>query len=416
MTEPVQKITVFAANGPDSDAISAVVCTLDNVKLNRRDMTLSKANGTAHALAASGEMILFRTSGESEQDEVAVRELCRTAGPDVRVVAISDPDLQLAAARKLLQAGVADVLPMPVTKKDLTECLERLRAPIAAVAPLALQRGKIITVAQARGGIGGTTVAVNLADALRGEAGLLRRNVVKKVALVDLDLQFGGIASFLDIEANDSLCRMAKDEIIPDATFLSQAMVTTKGGLSVITAPTEFVPMESLTSEQVEALLEQLTLQFDYVVVDLPRTLVQWVQSVLNMSDRLYLITDSSVPAIRQSKRLIDAYSEESPRLPIDIIVNFEAKPIFKGRHHVQAAKLLERELRHWLPLDPKATREALDRGVPLSVAASRSALTKAIKKLAVEVIDEKTTAKTDPMKREATQGSDAIFKSIQSS
>ncbi|MEY8098469.1 CpaE family protein [Falsihalocynthiibacter sp. S25ZX9] len=416
MTEPVQKITVFAANGPDSDAISAVVCTLDNVKLNRRDMTLSKANGTAHALAASGEMILFRTSGESEQDEVAVRELCRNAGPDVRVVAISDPDLQLAAARKLLQAGVADVLPMPVTKKDLTECLERLRAPVAAVAPLALQRGKIITVAQARGGIGGTTVAVNLADALRGEAGLLRRNVVKKVALVDLDLQFGGIASFLDIEANDSLCRMAKDEIIPDATFLSQAMVATKGGLSVITAPTEFVPMESLTSEQVEALLEQLTLQFDYVVVDLPRTLVQWVQSVLNMSDRLYLITDSSVPAIRQSKRLIDAYSEESPRLPIDIIVNFEAKPIFKGRHHVQAAKLLERELRHWLPLDPKATREALDRGVPLSVAASRSALTKAIKKLAVEVIDEKTTAKTDPMKREATQGSDAIFKSIQSS
>lgn len=416
MTEPVQKITVFAAEGPDADAISAVVNGLENVKLNRSDMTLAKANGKAHALAASGEMILFRTTGDSAQDEEAVRELCRNAGPDVRVIAISDSDLQLSAARRLLAAGVADVLPMPLTQQDLSECLARLKAPVAltALAPVGFQRGKIITVAQARGGIGGTTVAVNLADALRGEAGILRRKTIKKVAVVDLDLQFGGIASFLDVEANDSLCRMAKDDIIPDATFLSQAMVKTKGGLSVITAPTEFIPLESLTTAQVEALLEQLTLQFDYVVVDLPRTLVHWVQSVLNLSDRLFLITDTTVPAIRQSKRLMDAYSEENPSLPIDIVVNFEAKPLFKGRHHVQAAKLLERELRHWLPIDIKATREALDRGVPLSTAANRSSLTKAIKKLAVDVVGDKTTQKADQMTREASQGSDATFMSIQ--
>lgn len=418
MTEPVQNITVFVTDGPDADAISAVVSTLENVKLSRRDMTLSKANGTAHALAASGETILFRTSGNCEQDELAVKELCRNTGPNARIIAISDADLQLSAARRLLQVGVADVLPMPLTKNDLSESFARLDASAAAtvVAPQNVHRGKIITLAQARGGIGGTTVAVNLADALRGEAKFLRRSSFKKVALVDLDLQFGGIASFLDIESNDALCRMAKDEIVPDATFLSQALATTKGGLSVITAPTEFVPLESLTGEQVEALLDQLTLQFDYVVVDLPRTLVGWVQSVLNMSDQLYLITDSSVPAIRQAKRLIDTYSEESPTLPIDLVVNFEAKPLFKGRHHVQAAKLLERELRHWLPIDMKATREALDRGVPLSLAASRSSLTKAIKKLADEVIGmEAGTEETDQAARKVANGSIATFKSIQS-
>lgn len=245
----------------------------------------------------------------------------------------------------------------------------------------------------------------------------MRKKTLNQVAVVDLDLQFGGVASFLDIEANDALSRMVKDEIIPDATFLSHAMVTSKSGISVLTAPTELVPLESLAGEQVEALLDQLTLQFDYVVVDLPRTLVRWVQSVLNMSDQLYLMTDSSVPAIRQCKRLIDIYSEETPTLPVDIVVNFETKPLFKGRHHAQAAKLLERELRHWLPFDTKATREALDRGVPLSQASNRSPLTKAIKKLALEVSETNATPKdTGKVERKAITGVGATFKSIHAS
>lgn len=415
MTEPVQKITVFATEGEDAEAIAAVVGKLQNVKLNQREVSLAQANGTAHALAAAGEIILFRTSGVCDQDERAVKELCANSGPSVRVIAISDEDLHLSAARKLLQAGVADVLPMPLTQVDLAECLARLRTPATATVN-AIQRGKIITVAQARGGVGGTTVAVNLADALKGETKMFRRQAPKRVALVDLDLQFGGIASFLDVDANNALCRMAKDGTVPDATFLSQALVETNGGLSVLTAPTEFVPLESLNPNQVEALLEQLAMQFDYIVVDLPRTLVRWIQPVLNMSDQLYLMTDSSVPAIRQSKRLIDAYTDENPTLPIEIIVNFEAKPLIKSRHHIQAAKLLERDLKHWLPQDIKATREASDRGVPLSNAANRSRLTKAIKHIAQDIESSKKSAKSNKTEQDSVAGFGMTLKSNQPS
>ena len=386
MTENSTHITLFAADTADGAGIAEVAAQVPGVTLTRKEMTLSKANGTAHRLAAAGEIVLFRASTGDGDELEAVRSLCAAADKGAGVIAISDADMPLSEVRRLIQAGVADVLPMPLDAGDLKAVLERMAAPVAAPAQ-ATGRGKIITVAQARGGIGSTTFAVNLADALRGEAGLLRKVAQKRVAIVDLDLQFGGIASFLDVEPNEALHNMALDGILPDATFVQQALVRSKGGLSVLTAPTDFVPLDSLSPGQVDALLDHLALSFDYVVVDLPRTLVHWVQAVLNRTDRLYLVTDSTVPSVRQSKRLVDAYAEENPTLPIEIVVNFEAKPLVKGRHHVQAAKLLERELKHWLPPEPKIAREALDRGVPMAAVSGRTKLMRSIRKIAAEVI-----------------------------
>lgn len=407
MTQDLQKITLFARSSGDADEIAAVAGSVPGVSLNRRDSTLMQANGSAHALAAAGEIVLFRADGSDDGEVGAVRELCAAAGQGGGVIAISDPDMPLSQVRRLMQAGVADVLPMPVDAADLKASLEALRAPAdPAVHPA--MRGKVVTVAQARGGIGSTTLAVNLADSLRGKSGMMKKAARKRVVIVDLDLQFGGIASFLDVDANDALRQMAAEGIVPDATFLSQALVTSADGLAVLTAPTEFVPLESLSREQVDALIDHLSLQFDYVVIDLPRTLVHWVQAVLNRSDQLFLVTDSTVPAIRQSKRLIDAYAEENPTLPIEMVINLEAKPMIKGRHHAQAAKLLERELTHWLPPDPKATREALDRGVPLSKVAGRARLTRAIGKMAQDVAARPVaTEKTQPV-----QGSVLTFTS----
>ncbi len=380
------KITLFAKDAGDADSIAAAFSGLDGVTLNRRDCSLTVANGTAHSLAASGEILLFRTDHSDPNEIGAVRELVSATDNPSKIIAVSDPDMPLSRVRQLMDAGVAEVLPMPVDAATLQRSLDALKpTPIAPVVG-ASKRGRVITVAQSRGGVGSTTLAVNLADALQGKKRLVRKGDSKRVAVVDLDLQFGGIASFLDVEANDSMMRMATDNIVPDATFLSQALVESHGGLFVLTAPTDFVPLEALSREQIDALIDHLTLNFDFVVIDLPRTLVHWVQAVLNRSDQLLLVTDSTVPAIRQSKRLITAYQEENPTLPIEIVINHEAKPLIKGRHHAQAAKLLERELSYWLPSDPKPAREALDRGVPLAAISGRSRLTKAIGKMAQDI------------------------------
>ncbi len=88
------------------------------------------------------------------------------------------------------------------------------------------------------------------------------------------------------------------------------------------------------------------------------------------------------MPSIRQARRLIDFYTEENLDLNVEIVINNEKKPVIKARHHIEASRILERPFVHWLPEDPKAAREATDRGQPLSMAAKRSALAKSIIKL----------------------------------
>jgi pilus assembly protein CpaE len=119
------------------------------------------------------------------------------------------------------------------------------------------------------------------------------------------------------------------------------------------------------------ALIDTLAKDFDYVVVDLPRSLVLWVAAVLERTDRLLLLSDCTVPSIRQARRLLDLYLENNPSLQVEVVMSQEHKPLIRGSHHVEAQKLLERSFKHWLPFDPRAARKAADRGVPLSVAGS---------------------------------------------
>ena len=98
------------------------------------------------------------------------------------------------------------------------------------------------------------------------------------------------------------------------------------------------------------------------------------------------MVSDTSVPSIRQARRLIDTFAEEAMTLPIEMVVNFEKRPMVLRSHHKAAAKVLKRPLSHWLPSDPKTAREAIDRGVPVSQVAGRAGLTKGIQRLAKDV------------------------------
>ena len=400
MTTPSRTITIYAQDAEESAAIAEVLRGVPDLTVKRCAQTLTRANGTAVSLARAGNIIVFRTGRTADEDLDAARQLCRLHSG--KVIAISDCEMPLSEARKLRQAGVADVLPAPVSAEDMAACLARLSGP--AQGPAASEhRGKIVAIAHSRGGIGATTFAVNLADALRGEKGLLRKVATRKIAVVDLDVQFGSVASFLDVEPNDALFLMARDQIQPDATFVSQAMSRAPCGLSVLAAPSDLMPLDALKVEQVSALLDQLSLQFDFVVVDLPRILVGWISAVLGRSDLMYLVTDSTVPAIRQAKRLIDIYAEDNPTLPIEMVINQEARPLIRGRHHVQAAKLLERPLCHWLPPDPKPVREALDRGQPLSAIAPGGRLARAVRRIA------KTVTAGTPLHARPAAGAGAV-------
>lgn len=373
------KTTIALVGGSvETAAIDAALHAMPDISVDRRTHSLTNLNGHAAELAASADVILFCPDPEEGLDLDVLRQLHRSPGRTAALVALTSPDMPIVEARRLFHAGVEDVLPLTATPSDLREGLNRWRRPsLPALYEPPQRQGRIITVAQARGGIGASTLAVNLADRLQDRRGL-RKVARHRVAVVDLDVQFGSVSSLLDVQGNDALYQMATDGTMPDGNFVTQAVVSTPGGLWVLAAPSKFAPLEALTGQQIGALLDALAQQFDYVVLDLPRTLVLWIAAVLERTDRLILATDCAVPSLRQARRLLDIYFENNPTLEVEVVMSQEHKPLIKGSHHREAAKLLERPFRHWLPFDPRAARKAADRGLPLA-ATGNSPLSKAI-------------------------------------
>lgn len=164
-------------------------------------------------------------------------------------------------------------------------------------------------------------------------------------------------------------------------------MVTMPSGLSVLGAPSKFAPLDSLRPDQVAAILDSLRETHDYIVVDLPRALVSWIEPIVQRADELIIVTDISVSSVRHCRRLIDFFTSDNMALPVEIIVNHERRPLFQSSMHREAAKVLERKLNHWLPHDPRAAATAAGRGQPLSKAAPRSPLGKAMSQFAKKTV-----------------------------
>jgi len=404
MTPSRKRVTVISEEPPLLEAVAEVMGTVTDLVVNRRAGTLADILAQTPNLPTETDLIVFRTSDHSRESDLKAVSTIRTAvDRKVTLFALTDDTISLAEARRLTRTGVDEVLPLPFNPTELRDLAGRWAAPNALVlsgAPTsAATPGRIIAVAQARGGIGTSTLAVNLADRLLDRTGLLRKVARNRVALVDLDLQFGSIASLLDIEPRDSLFMMAASGTVPDAMFLRQSMVEHASGLSVMTAPGRFAPLDALGAPQVAAILDHLRGQFDFVVVDLPHALLNWIEPILERADLMLLVTDSSVPAIRQARKLIDFFTEDHMALNIEIVISLESRPLITSRHHAEAAKVLERPLKYWLPEDPRAARAAADRGVPLSQAAPSSALAKSIGRIGKALLSPRTDKQRDKAK-----------------
>ncbi|MDO8312290.1 MAG: AAA family ATPase, partial [Sideroxyarcus sp.] len=289
MTKTRRSILVVTPDAGISASISAALASHPEFLIETRDSTLAQMNGSAVKIATNYDVVLFQTRSGDQDDIAAVRALAAGDSSGTTLVALAERDITLAQAMALNRAGVHDVLPMTEINSDMGEQIARLSADhqpsfVAASG----KAGRIIAVAQSRGGVGSTTVAVNLADQLLGGRGsFLRRGEKHSVAIVDFDLQFGTVGSYLDVAEQDTLLQLAQDGTLPDATFLRQSMVQLSSGLNVLAAPSKFAPLESLRADQVAAILDTLRQTHDYVVVDLPRALVGWIEPIIQRADEL---------------------------------------------------------------------------------------------------------------------------------
>lgn len=346
----------------------------------------------AFDLVPTARVVIVEFDGSAEIDTPALARLVAAGGSGTRFIGVTEGDLSLAQARRIMKSGFEDVLPVNGDAEDLADSLAaalRDGAPRSGVPAGAApdRKGVVIAVTQGRGGLGATTVAVNLADLLRDPQGLLIKSNRNSVVLADLDLQFGNAGSYLDLEDRGAMLEIARSDGVPDVAFLNSALQEHPTGLRVLTAPAAAMPLDALDHARVGAVIDILRSRFDYVVIDMPHVLVSWLEAIVARTDLLLAVTDTSVPAITSTRRLLDLLTEDVPTLRTEIVINRERRPLVLSQAQKLASDTLNLPLRHFLSDDANTARRAVDRGETLNTVAPGSPLTKSLKRLAAHVL-----------------------------
>jgi pilus assembly protein CpaE len=335
-----------------------------------------KRLGVSLILAERPDALLLDINADDPEDwEVISHVKHHQALAGIPVLATADR-ITSGAIRRLLREGIDDFVPQPPTASDILEALESAVRKIRGSRRSAEGQGRIVTFLRASGGVGATTLAVHGALSLLGEDDAKGRAGKRSVALLDLDVQFGTTALALDIVPNDGILEITRTPSRLDGALLRGAMVPHASGLHVLTAPRMPVPLDAITPELCTRILEVARQEFAYVVVDTPPTLMAWTESVLALTDVIYVVTQLTIPALAQARRLLDALEDEGHYDSIRVVLNRYRKQRFGQDLGVtQAEKVLNRKVHHLVANDYGLVTRALNEGVSMYHVKRRSAI-----------------------------------------
>lgn len=322
--------------------------------------------------------ILVVDLSESSDPVEELRTLEQAFRRETRVIALgTDNDVTLY--RRLIEAGASDYLVKPVGLEDLDRALR-----LTARAPLdrTLTEGRVIGVVGARGGVGATTVAANIAWAV---SSTFRRRSV----LLDLDLQFGSSALLLDLQVGPGLREALEEPERIDELFLDRALVHMTETLSVMAAEEGLDRTMSPEPRGITALMTALKERTEALIVDAPRRDPEALVTVADACHDLLVVTELTLPGLRDTARLLSLIEDGAPGTRALVLAN----RVPKGAPDV-ARREFEQELRRpidvLLPADEKSVVLAANGGSPLAAVAPKARLSRAIDQLAGKLLDAK--------------------------
>ncbi len=368
---------------------------------------LSFADATAYLGQPEAQELEFIAVAVDTNDEdnlgVVGTLISAAKKADVRVILIAE-DVSPIALHQLLKMGADDFAPYPLPEGALHEAIARLREPKPepAVAPPSAGNeevaqpakgkrgtldGVILPVHGLAGGAGASTFAVNLA----WELATIEKSGGPSVCLLDLDFQFGSASTYLDLDRRDSVYEMLSDmETVDDDSFKS-VLQTFNDALHVLTAPSDMIPLDLMSPEDIEKLVKTAQRNFDYVVIDMPSTLVQWTETVLGMSHVYFGMLELDLRSAQNTLRMIRALkAEDLPYEKIRYVMNRAPKfTDMAGKSRAKRmAESLDIDIELYMPDGGKPVAQGCDHGLPLSETAAKNPLRKEIAKLAKSLHD----------------------------
>ena len=393
---------------PDQDAILACTVSRDvqNFDLLIEDMEAAMGEawgdlGFAEALSffgqpeAQGMEFIALAMDDADEDNLPLMSeiITQAKERDIKVILIAE-DVTPAALHSLLRGGADEFVPYPLPEGELAQAIERIRTPAPAPVPAvqastlhagAQKDGAVIVVHGLAGGTGSTTLAVNLAWELAN----IEKAGGPSVCLIDLDLQYGSVSTFLDLPRREIIYEMLADTESLDEEIFGQALLDYEDKMQVLTAPADMLPLDLITAEDIGRVLDIARNQFDYVVVDMPSTLVQWSETVLTSAHIYFAMLELDMRSAQNTLRFKRALqSEELPIEKVRYVMNRAPKftDINAKSRVKRMAESLDISIDLQLPDGGKPITQANDHGMPLAESAPKSPLRKEIVKLATSI------------------------------
>ncbi len=381
MSTIVTNMLALARTNDVKNALSGLLMERSDIVLETEVGSLKTLDPTFMDRLGRASMLLVDLDIEDPEELVPLRQIMADSQGRLSVIATSR-EVTAQGVRELIRQGVDDFVPQPLDQHSLLDAIDVAKRKVRQYRAGA-GGGQVITVGRAKGGMGATTLAINLALSLIDPIG---KEEPKRVCFLDLDLQFGDAALYLDLDPRSDLLDIVQKPTRLDTALLLSAMTEHESGMEVLQAPVEAMPLDALRTETVGRLIDLAQQEFDYVIIDLPLAFASWYEMALDMTDKLYLVTQLNVPAIRQTKRLIDILKDEGLySLPVSIVLNRYVKRFNEQTRIRQCTKALDHAVDHYLPEDQRTVLEAINRGVPLTAVRRRARICRIIRAMALE-------------------------------
>jgi pilus assembly protein CpaE len=264
----------------------------------------------------------------------------------------ADPELILRAMR----SGIHEFLPLPLSDTDLASAVDRLMRRNQASA----QRGRVIAVYSGKGGLGNSTIAVNIAHGFAGN----HRNA--RVAVADLVVAGGDVRVLLDLRPTYDMADVAAKLDRIDSDLLHSLLTPSRGGVWVLPAPDDSELDNVLDGNVTTTIIELLRNDFVLTVLDCEHHLGERTLAALDSADRIVLVTELSVTALRSTQRTLGlcrrlGYPDEK----LCVVVNrFQSGEVLSP---ADASELLKSEIFWRLPNDYRTAAAALAKGITVS-------------------------------------------------
>jgi pilus assembly protein CpaE len=350
-------VLTIALVGPNQQQRGAIAITLAGLQagMTREFPTYPELDEVPRLLQDGYDVVMVDLDSNPEYALDLVETICTSGAPTVMVYSAQADQEMLV---RCMRAGAREFLTQPFASGSIAEALVRasVRRPTAKTPKKTA--GKMLVFLGAKGGSGVTTLACNFGVSLATESN-------QNVLLIDLHLPLGDAALDLGITAQYSTVNALQNASRLDSNFLSKLLTKHASGLNVLAAPGKFTQVQ-YTNDDIDKLLALARQDFDYVIVDAGTRLELANTSLFDQASTIYLITQVSIPELRNSNRLVSEFFSKSGN-KLEIVLNRYA-PRSLGVDEEHITKALTRPATWRIPNDYATARRTQNTATPLSL------------------------------------------------